>query len=508
MESKKIGLVILDGWGLGEPSQRNAIHLANTPVMDSLMNKYPNATLRTDGENVGLPDGQMGNSEVGHINIGAGRVVYQDFLRINKAIESGEFQQNQRLKHAFLLSRRNQRPLHLMGLVSTGGVHSHENHLMALLDMISPDDGFPVYVHAFTDGRDTDPNSGLESLRKLAAKCEATGAKLCTVVGRYYSMDRDERWERIKLAYDAMLHGVGESTTDPVASLQKSYDSGVTDEFVKPLVVVNEEGVPNGKIDNGDTVVCFNFRTDRCRQITRALTQEEFSEFNMKPLELNYFTMTRYDDSFKKVEVIYEKDNLDQTLGKVIADAGKGQIRLAETEKYPHVTFFLNGGREEAFDGESRKMANSPKVATYDLQPEMSANELVALLGEGMSEVDASFFCLNFANPDMVGHTGVKEAVIKAVETTDSCLGKVLEIAKEHDFELLVIADHGNADMIMNEDGSPNTAHTTNPVPVVLVTEDQIQIGDGILADVAPTILERLSLSQPEAMTGNSIIVS
>ena len=505
MDFKKTGLIILDGWGYGEANESNAIHTANTPFMDHLHVNYPHAELRTDGENVGLPAGQMGNSEVGHMNIGAGRIVYQDFLRINKSIEEGTFQK--KIEIQALMNRVNQGNgrLHLIGLVSDGGVHSHQNHLFAMLDIAKENGIKEVFVHAFTDGRDTDPKSGEISIGLLEQALEKSGGHLATITGRYYAMDRDQRWERIAKAYNAMVHGQGTKNGNGTKAMQDSYQVGITDEFVEPVIMELPEGI-NGMISSGDEVLCFNFRTDRCRQITRVLTQENFSEHGMKMLDIGYATMTVYDESFSDVEVIFDKVDMSDTLGETIAKAGKTQLRLAETEKYPHVTFFFNGGREAGFSGEERQMAVSPKVATYDLQPEMSANELVNIIDEAMDSMDPDFFCLNFANPDMVGHTGVFSALVKAVETTDACLKQVVEKAIDKNYSLVVIADHGNADKALNPNGSPNTAHTTNPVPIIVLDKEVDQVSSGVLADVAPTLLKMMNLPQPEAMTGSSLV--
>ncbi len=501
--NKKLGLIILDGWGLGDHSPSDAIFQAQTPYMDSLMASYPHATLLTSGEDVGLPDGQMGNSEVGHLNIGAGRIVYQELTRINKSIRDGEFQQNQTILEAFQYAKNSDKKVHLIGLVSEGGVHSSQAHLHCLCDM-AQDFGLDNYfIHAITDGRDCDPKSGLEFLEKLENHLIDKKGKIATLIGRYYAMDRDKRWERVAKAYHLMVNGQGEMAQSASAALRASYEGNVTDEFILPQLID-----PNGTIENGDAVIFFNFRTDRPRELSVALTQDSFHEHNMHPLDLHFCTMTNYDASFKNVRVIFDKDNLEMTLGEVLSKAGKTQVRIAETEKYPHVTFFFSGGREANFVGEDRLLIASPKVATYDLQPEMSAVEVGEAITQHMQQNQPDFICLNFANPDMVGHTGVFSAIVKAVETVDQQLQKVVECGKQLGYEFLVIADHGNADYAINPDGSPNTAHSLNPVPVVLVTEDpSIQISDGILADVAPTILERMGLQRPTEMTGKSLIV-
>lgn len=506
MSNPKIGLIILDGWGIGDGTKADAIANAETPVMKGLLENYPHATLLTSGENVGLPDGQMGNSEVGHLNIGAGRIVYQELTRINKSIREGEFFKIPNLVKAFEHAKTTGKKLHFMGLVSNGGVHSSQEHLHALCTMAQSFGLTNVFIHAFTDGRDCDPKSGAGFIGQLEAHLRSTTGKLASITGRYYAMDRDNRWERVKIAYDAMVHGTGTPFTDPVQAIESSYEKDITDEFIEPFVLF-ENGEAIGKIEDGDVVISFNFRTDRPREITQALTQTAFPEQNMQPLNLHYFTMTNYSAAFKKVQVIFDKDNLNNTLGEVLSKMGRTQVRIAETEKYPHVTFFFSGGREKEFQGESRILVNSPKVATYDLQPEMSAPEVTSRILEAMEKQRPDFFCLNFANPDMVGHTGVYEAIVKAVETVDSSLGEIVQQANKLGYELLVIADHGNADVAINADGSPNTAHSLNPVPMVLVTKDPlVQLTDGILADVAPTILSRLRIASPLEMTGQSLV--
>ncbi len=498
--------MILDGWGLAKNKAVSAIDKAKTPFVSSLYGKYANSKLEASGLAVGLPEGQMGNSEVGHMNIGAGRVVYQDLVRINKAVEEKELDSNPVLVDAFNYAQKNNKNIHLIGLVSDGGVHSHIEHLKGLLSIASRKGVKNIFVHAFTDGRDTDPKSGLPFIKDLQDHLKKTTGKLASVVGRYFAMDRDKRWERVKLAYDLLVKGEGEKTTDVLASIQKSYDNNVTDEFIKPIVVT-ENGKPVATIAEGDVVLCFNFRTDRGRQITQALTQQDFPEQGMKKLKLYYITLTNYDDSFTDVKIIFDKDNLEKTLGEVVADAGKKQIRIAETEKYPHVTFFFSGGREEAFKGESRILCPSPKVATYDLKPEMSANEIKDKIIVELNKKEVDFVCLNFANPDMVGHTGVFEAAVKAVETVDHCAQEVTEAAVANGYSVIIIADHGNADMMINEDGTPNTAHTTNLVPCILV-DDQYKgkLKDGKLGDLAPTILTMMGIPVPAQMTGNVLI--
>jgi len=498
--------MILDGWGIATNKAVSAIDNAKTPFVSSLYGKYANSKLEASGLAVGLPAGQMGNSEVGHMNIGAGRVVYQDLVRINKAVEEKELDTNPVLLEAFEYARKNNKNVHFIGLVSDGGVHSHIDHLKGLITIAHNNQVKNLFVHAFTDGRDTDPKGGLNYVKEVLEHLKKTSGTLASIVGRYYAMDRDKRWERVKLAYDLMVNGVGESTTDPLKAIQASYDAGVTDEFIKPIVVTNGSG-PVGKIQEGDVVLCFNFRTDRGRQITQALTQQDFPEQGMKALSLYYITMANYDDSFKNVKIIFDKDNLEKTLGEVVANAGKKQIRVAETEKYPHVTFFFSGGREDAFAGESRILCPSPKVATYDLAPEMSAKDIRDKIIPELDKKSADFICLNFANPDMVGHTGVFEAVVKAVETVDACAQKVTEAALRNGYATIIIADHGNADMMINEDGSPNTAHTTNLVPCILVDDDyKGKLKNGKLGDLAPTILTLMGIPIPPQMTGNVLL--
>ena len=500
------GLIILDGWGLGDHSKSDAVFNANTPFMDELLRNHPNAKLITCGEEVGLPKGQMGNSEVGHLNIGAGRIVYQELTRINKSIRDGEFFQNTVLLDAMKKAKEGGKKLHFMGLVSNGGVHSSQEHLYALCKMAEDNGVKDVFIHAFTDGRDCDPKSALAFIQELENELNKSVGKIATVVGRYYAMDRDNRWERIKKAYDLMVHGIGSPAESAVQAIQESYALGKTDEFIDPIVLT-ENGLPIGLIEEGDIVISFNFRTDRPREITRVLTQNEFPEFDMKPLQLEYYTMTNYDATFKNVQVVFEKDNLQNTLGEILSKLDKTQVRIAETEKYPHVTFFFNGGREEKFPLEERIMVNSPKVATYDLQPEMSAFEVKKQILDFVDEAHPNFICLNFANPDMVGHTGVYDAIVKAVETVDLCLKEIVTKGLEKNYEFLIIADHGNADSALNADGTPNTAHSLNPVPIVLVSKEKgLRLKDGILADVAPTILRRMGIAAPMEMTGISLV--
>jgi len=505
--NKKVILIILDGWGISTNPTVSAVDQANTPFVDSLYQRFPHAKLEASGEAVGLPEGQMGNSEVGHMNIGAGRVVYQDLVKINVSIREHELEKMPVLADALDYAATQNKKVHFMGLVSDGGVHSHLNHLKALCN-IAADKGLKkVFVHAFTDGRDTDPKGGVGYLQDLDAHLHQTTGELASIVGRYYAMDRDNRWERVKEAYDLMVHGIGQATTNPIQSLQDSYLAGVTDEFVKPIVKVDAGGKPVAVIEEGDVVLCFNFRTDRGREITQALTQRDFHEQNMHKLNLYYLTLTNYDDSFVGVKAIFDKDNLNNTLGEVVANAGKTQIRIAETEKYPHVTFFFSGGREAVFTGERRLMAASPKVATYDLKPEMSAFELRDLILPELRDKTADFICLNFANPDMVGHTGVFEAAVKAVETVDQCAEAVVTTALASDYACILIADHGNAEMMVNPDGTPNTAHTTNLVPFILASKNYPgTLQNGKLGDLAPTILHLMGIPQPADMTGQSLL--
>lgn len=499
--------MILDGWGLGKDPKVSAIAKAKTPYINSLFQKYPHSKLEASGLAVGLPAGQMGNSEVGHMNIGAGRVVYQDLVRINKSIEDKELDKNPVVLEMFEYAKTNNRKVHFIGLLSDGGVHSHIEHLKGLCTIANNAGVKNLFIHAFTDGRDTDPKGGVGYLKELQQHLDQTTGKIASVIGRYYAMDRDKRWERVKLAYDLLVNGVGEKTTDIISAVEKSYAADVTDEFIKPIVHVDSNNQPLATIAEGDVVLCFNFRTDRGRQITQALTQQDFPEQGMKKLRLFYVTMANYDDSFKDVKVIFNKDNLENTLGEVLAKEALKQIRIAETEKYPHVTFFFSGGREEAFPGESRILAPSPKVATYDLKPEMSAFEIRDKIIPELEKKSADFICLNFANPDMVGHTGVFEAAVKAVETVDQCNEAVTETARKNGYAIIVIADHGNAEIMRNEDGSPNTAHTTNLVPCILVDDDYNgKIKDGKLGDLAPTILKIMGVKIPKEMTGNVLV--
>jgi 2,3-bisphosphoglycerate-independent phosphoglycerate mutase len=505
---KKVILIIMDGWGLGKKTSSDAIRHARTPFVSSLYQQYPNTTLITFGEDVGLPEGQMGNSEVGHLNLGAGRVVNQELQRINVAIRDGSFFRNPVLLDAIRGAIRDDKPLHLIGLVSDGGVHSHIRHLTAIVDACRKEGLNNLFIHAFTDGRDTDPKSGLGYIRQLQQHLNATTGKIATVSGRYYAMDRDKRWERVRLAYDALVNGAGEKATDALAAVEQSYASGVTDEFIRPTVIVGSDQLPLATIKDGDYVLCFNFRTDRCREITEVLTQQDIPEQGMKRLSLNYTTMTQYDQKFKGVHVVFGNDDLRKTLGEIIAGHGLKQIRIAETEKYPHVSFFFSGGREQPFDGERRIMIPSPKVATYDLKPEMSAIEVTDAILPEIGQRSADFICLNFANTDMVGHTGVWEAAITAAETVDRCVERVVSAALDNDYAVFLTADHGNADYMINEDGTPNTAHTMNPVPFFIIDKEWkggIRPG-GRLGDLAPTILTMMGLPIPPEMTGDILI--
>ncbi|WP_283640292.1 2,3-bisphosphoglycerate-independent phosphoglycerate mutase [Mesonia mobilis] len=503
MPNKAI-LMILDGWGSTQDPKESAIYKANTPNFDKLFNEYPHAQLRTDGMNVGLPEGQMGNSEVGHMNLGAGRIVYQDLAKINMAVDNDTLKDEAVLKEAFNYATTNDKAVHFLGLVSDGGVHSHIKHLKGLVHAADQAGVKNKYVHAFTDGRDVDPKSGKGFIEDLLPSLEENNAKLASVIGRYFAMDRDKRWERTKKAYDLIVNGVGKKTENPSEAIQESYDNDTTDEFIEPIVVT-ENNEPTATIQKGDVIIFFNFRTDRGRQLTQALSQEDFGDYEMKKIPLYFVTMTTYDESFENINVVYKKDNIKATLGEALEYSGKTQLRAAETEKYPHVTFFFSGGREKPFKGEERILVNSPKVATYDLQPEMSAYELTEKLEKEISKASIDFFCINFANPDMVGHTGDFDAAVKACETVDECLGKIYEAAKEN-YNMIILADHGNSEKMINEDGSANTAHTTNPVPVILVTPDKKEINDGILGDVAPTILDLMNIDQPELMTQKSIL--
>ncbi len=501
MANKKVVLIVMDGWGHGPKNGSNAIYMAKTPFVDSLYS-YPNTELKTSGEDVGLPEGQMGNSEVGHLNIGAGRIVYQDLVKVNLAVKDNSFFSNPVLIETMKYVKSSGKKLHLIGLVSDGGVHSHINHLMALCDLAKDFKIEKTFIHAFTDGRDTDPNGGLGYIKQLESHLKNSGGHIASLVGRYYAMDRDKRWERVKKAYDLLVHADGVKHTDPIKAIEASYAAGVSDEFILPVVITDTTGKPKAVIEDGDAVICFNFRTDRCREITMALTQVDFHEQNMHKLNLHYVTMTNYDATFSNVSVVYEKDNLQNTLGEIISANAKTQIRIAETEKYPHVTFFFSGGRELPFQGEDRILIQSPKVATYDLQPEMSAAEVTDAICERLNEAQTDFVCLNFANADMVGHTGVFEAVVKAVETVDACIKRIVETGIKKGYSFLITADHGNADYMINEDGYPNTAHTTNPVPLFLIDDAFKKIQPGRLCDLAPTVLTLMGIPIPKEMMG------
>ncbi|MCD8405416.1 2,3-bisphosphoglycerate-independent phosphoglycerate mutase [Tenacibaculum dicentrarchi] len=504
--NKKVILMILDGWGITQDPKVSAIYNAKTPFINSLYDKFPHAELRTDGNHVGLPEGQMGNSEVGHMNLGAGRIVYQNLAKINKAVEQGTLAQETELLNAFDYAKKNNKNVHFLGLVSNGGIHSHINHAKGLLSAAADFGLSNVFLHAFTDGRDCDPKSGKYFINDIEEHMQKTTGELATITGRYFAMDRDNRWERVQLAYDALVNGKGEISTDATKSIQKSYDENITDEFVKPIIMVDEKNQPKTTIKEDDVVIFFNFRTDRGRELTEILNQKDFPELNTKKLPLYFVTMTNYDETFKDIKVIYNSNNIEKTLGEVLENAGKTQIRIAETEKYPHVTFFFSGGREEEFKGEKRLLCPSPKVATYDLQPEMSAYEIRDAIVPELKEGAVDFVCLNFANGDMVGHTGVFEAAVKACETVDNCVKDVITTALENDYTTIVIADHGNCETMMNPDGSPHTAHTTNPVPMVLVDKELKTIKDGVLGDIAPTILHLMNVPQPKEMTQDSLL--
>jgi len=498
--------MILDGWGIGRRSEADAIQQGKTPYIDALLKNYPHSKLRTSGEDVGLPEGQMGNSEVGHLNIGAGRVVYQDLVRINRAVANNSIADNAHLKEAFGYARDNNKQVHFIGLVSDGGVHSLDKHLYKLCDLTGDYGLDRVFVHAITDGRDTDPFSGKDFILQLENHLEKSNGEIASLIGRYYSMDRDKRWERTREGYDLYVHGKGKPVSRISDAVQQSYDDGITDEFIKPAFLANESGKPVTQIEEGDVVICFNFRTDRLREMTMVLSQLDMPEFGMKKIPLQYYTMTRYDDTFKKVNVIYDKENVRNTIGEILAANKKNQIRIAETEKYAHVTFFFSGGREKEFENEKRIMIPSPKVATYDLQPEMSAYLVRDAIVSELNKKEVDFVCLNFANGDMVGHTGIWGAIIKAVEAVDSCVTDVVEAAKNNGYEVIIMADHGNADNAVNTDGTPNTAHSLNPVPCILVSDKYKNIDDGILADVAPTVLKIMGIDIPDDMTGKALI--
>ncbi|MBP4140687.1 2,3-bisphosphoglycerate-independent phosphoglycerate mutase [Flavobacterium sp. P4023] len=504
--NKKVILMILDGWGKSPDPKISAIDNANIPFINSLYKNYPHAQLRTDGLNVGLPEGQMGNSEVGHMNLGAGRIVYQDLAKINLAVANHTLAKEPVLVDAFKYAKSHNKKVHFLGLLSDGGVHSHTSHLRGLIDATQEHGLQKVYVHAFTDGRDVDPKSGKHYIQDLQDYIANTSVKLASIIGRYYAMDRDRRWERIKLAYDLLVNGIGTHVTNAVASIEESYEVNVTDEFIHPTVIVDAFDKPLATIEEDDVVIFFNFRTDRGRELTEVLTQMDCHEHNMHKLNLYYVTLTNYDETYKNIKVVYNKDNITETLGEVLEKAHKKQIRIAETEKYPHVTFFFSGGRELPFEGESRILKNSPKVATYDLQPEMSAFELADALVPELNKAEVDFVCLNFANGDMVGHTGIMSAAIQACEAVDKCVEKVISAALANNYTTIVIADHGNCETMINPDGSPNTAHTTNPVPIILVDKELKKIQNGVLGDIAPTILELMGIEKPEVMTRHSLL--
>jgi 2,3-bisphosphoglycerate-independent phosphoglycerate mutase len=506
MKNKKTLLMILDGWGIGDGSKADVISQVPTPNITYFRNNYPNSRLHASGEDVGLPEGQMGNSEVGHLNIGAGRVIYQDLVKINKECKTGEIKNNKVLKEAFSYARDNKRQVHFLGLLSDGGVHSLDKHLYYLCDMTMDYGLKNVFIHGFGDGRDTDPRSGAGYMQNLLDHLKKSNGKVASFIGRYYAMDRDKRWERIKDAYDLIVNGKGTPATNVINAMEESYSNGITDEFMKPVVVTDNDGNPLGKIKEGDVVVFFNYRNDRAKELTIVLTQKDMPECGMKTIPLYYCTMTPYDATFKGLHIIYPKENAEKTMGEVLSAIGKSQLRIAETEKYAHVTFFFSGGREEKFKNEERIMIPSPKVATYDLQPEMSAYGVKDAVIEAIEKTKPDFICLNFANCDMVGHTGVYEAIQKAVKTVDECAGAVIKAAQKSGYDIMLIADHGNADMAINPDGSPNTAHSLNPVPVILVTDDYKKINEGILADVAPTLLTIMGVEIPVEMTGKVLV--
>ncbi len=501
---KKAFLFILDGWGLNPNPTESAIQKADTPFFDHLMKTQPNATLVTHGEDVGLPDGQMGNSEVGHLNIGAGRIIYQELARINKAISNGDLAKNEQLLTSLAHAKGK---VHLMGLVSDGGVHSHINHLIALADICRDHFSGDIRIHAFTDGRDVDPKSGKDFISKLLEATAHLNIPVASVIGRYYAMDRDRRWERTKLAYDLLVHGTGFPTKDVLRSIQDSYDEGITDEFIQPIVLTDDHDQPSGTVADGDTVIFFNFRTDRPRQLTEALSQTILDDHEMKLIPLTMLTMTQYDRDFKNVTILFPETDISGTLGEYLSSLGKTQLRVAETEKYPHVSYFFSGGEEEPYPGESRLLVPSPKVATYDLKPEMSAVEVTDKTIEAIQAGPPDFICLNYANTDMVGHTGVFDAAVKAAETVDACLARIIPVARDHAYEIFIIADHGNADVMVNPDGSPHTAHTKKPVPVIYlpVDEKKYSLQNGRLADIAPSILKAMGIPVPEAMTGKPL---
>jgi 2,3-bisphosphoglycerate-independent phosphoglycerate mutase len=504
--NKKVILLILDGWGITQDPKVSAIFNAKTPYINSLYDSYPSSELRTDGEHVGLPEGQMGNSEVGHMNLGAGRIVYQNLAKINIAVREGKLSKEKEILKAFKYAKDHQKNVHLLGLVSNGGIHSHINHVKGLLSAANEHGVKNVFLHAFTDGRDCDPKSGAYFIDDIQKHMKSTTGELASVTGRYYAMDRDNRWERVKLAYDALVNGIGEHSTNATANIQKSYDNKITDEFIKPIIMVDENNKPKASIKKDDVVIFFNFRTDRGRQLTEVLSQNNNEEYNMHKIPLYFVTLTNYDKTFKDIKVVYNSENIENTLGEVLETAERKQIRIAETEKYPHVTFFFSGGREKEFIGEKRLLCPSPKVATYDLKPEMSAYEIRDAIVPELEKGEVDFVCLNFANGDMVGHTGVFEAAIKACETVDKCTKDVISTGLQNGYSTLLIADHGNCETMMNPDGSPHTAHTTNPVPMILIDKEIQSINNGVLGDIAPTILELMGVEQPKEMTRKSLL--
>ena len=503
----KVLLMILDGWGITKNTKSSALNIAKTPYIDELYKNYSNSFLITHGLNVGLPEGQMGNSEVGHINLGAGRIIYQDLAKINLSIKNDNLKDQIKIIDSINYAKKHNKNVHLIGLTSDGGVHSHINHLIELIKIYDEKNIPNIFIHAFTDGRDVDPHSGINFIRNLENITKKTCAKIATIVGRYYAMDRDNRWDRTKIAYDLITNSIGERSRNIVESIQKSYDLGISDEFLKPIVMENEYNQPIAKIEEEDVVVFFNFRTDRCRQLTNVISQKSIKELNLNPLKLHLLTMTNYDNSFSNINIIFDKENIKETLGEILSREGKIQIRIAETEKYPHVTFFFNGGRENPFSGEERILCPSPKVATYDLQPEMSAYEIKDAIIPEIQKETADFICLNFANPDMVGHTGNLNAAIKACEAVDECVKDIIEEALKKDYKSIIISDHGNCEKMENEDGTPNTAHTINPVPIILVDNEKRKIGNGILANIAPTILELMGINKPLLMDKDSLII-
>jgi len=505
--NNKVLLMILDGWGITKNTKSSALDIAKTPYIDELYKNYSNSFLITHGLNVGLPEGQMGNSEVGHVNLGAGRIIYQDLAKINLSIKNDNLKDQIKIIDSINYAKKYNKNVHLIGLTSDGGVHSHINHLIELIKIYDEENIPNIFIHAFTDGRDVDPHSGINFIKNLEKITKKTSAKIATIIGRYYAMDRDNRWDRTKIAYDLITNSIGERSRNIVESIKKSYDLGISDEFLKPIVMENEYNQPIAKIEEEDVVVFFNFRTDRCRQLTKVISQKSIKELNLNPLKLHLLTMTNYDNSFSNINIIFDKENIKETLGEILSREGKIQIRIAETEKYPHVTFFFNGGRENPFSGEERILCPSPKVTTYDLQPEMSAYEIKDAIIPEIQKETADFICLNFANPDMVGHTGNLNAAVKACEAVDECVKDIIEEALKKDYKSIIISDHGNCEKMENEDGTPNTAHTINPVPIILVDNEKRKIGNGILANIAPTILELMGINKPLLMDKDSLII-